>query len=137
MACGLGSCASRPPPRSARWSTTAPRALVGALESDEWDLRNAAARSLVALDSAGVEAVASSLDTVPDAGLAHFAGLVDVAWRSESVIGRAAAGDQQLDRFVRRACALGVRARLNDLAVGSGELRGYALTVLADSGHRS
>jgi hypothetical protein len=109
-------------------------ALVNALKSDEWDLRNAAARSLVALDSAGIEAVGSALDTVLDAGLAHFAGLVDVAWRLESIIGRAATGDQQLDRFVRRACALGVHARLDELAAGRSEISRYATTVLAGSG---
>jgi HEAT repeat protein len=112
-------------------------ALVTALESDEWDVRNAAARSLVALDWAGIEAVGSALDKVPDAGLAHFAGLVDVAWRLESIIARAATGDQQLDRFVRRACAVGVYARLEDLAAGPGEVRRYAASVLASAGHGS
>ena len=108
-----------------------------ALESDEWDLRNAAARSLVALDSAGIEAVGSALDTVPDPGLAHFAGLVDVAWRLESIIARAATGDQQLDRFVRRACALGVHARLDELASDRSEIGRYATILLAGSGQDS
>jgi HEAT repeats len=116
---------------------SAASALVNALESDEWDLRNAAARSLVALDFAGIEAVGSALDTVPDPGLKHFAGMIDVAWRLESIIARAGTGDRQLDRFVRRACAVGVHARLEDLAAGPGELRRYAVSVLADSGHGS
>lgn len=112
-------------------------ALVNALESDEWDLRNAAARSLVALDWAGLEAAGSALDTIPDPGLVHFAGLLDVAWRFESIIGRAATGDQQLDRFVRRACALGVHARLDELAAGPSEMGRYAAMVLASSGPSS
>ena len=112
-------------------------ALVNALGRDEWDVRNAAARSLVALDSAGVAAVGSALDTVPDPGLAHFAGLVDVAWRFESIIARAASGDQQLDRFVRRACAVGVHARLDEVAAGQSEMGRYATRLLAGSGQGS
>jgi HEAT repeat protein len=112
-------------------------ALVTALESDAWDLRNAAARSLVALDWAGIEAVGSALDTVPDPGVAHFAGLVDVAWRLESIIARAATGEQQFDRFVRRACAVGVHARLDELAAGRSAIGRYATKVLAGSGQGS
>jgi hypothetical protein len=107
--------------------------LVRALGRDEWDVRNAAARSLVALDSVGLDAVISSLDTVPDPGLAHFAGLVDVAGRLESIVGRAASGDEHLDRFVRRACAVGVRARLDELAAGSSDTGRYAAMLLAGS----
>jgi HEAT repeat protein len=121
--------------RRALGDGSAAPALVKALGRDEWDVRNAAARSLVALDSVGLDAVVSSLDTVPDPGLAHFAGLVDVAGRLESIVGRAASGDAHLDRFVRRACALGVHARLDELAAGSSETGRYAAMLLAGSDH--
>jgi hypothetical protein len=112
-------------------------ALVSALGREEWDVRNAAARSLVALDSAGLDAVVASSDTVPDTGLAHFAGLLDVAGRLESIVGRAGSGDERLDRFVRRACAAGVHARLDEVAAGPSETGRYAAMLLADSDRRS
>jgi HEAT repeat protein len=106
-------------------------ALVEELDAEEWDLRNAAARSLVALDSDGLDAVIMAMDTIPDRGVAHFAGLVDVAGRMESIVRRATDGDAGCDRFVRRACAVGVRARLDELAAGSLEVGRYAASVLA------
>jgi HEAT repeat protein len=106
-------------------------ALVEELDAEEWDLRNAAARSLVGLDSDGLDAVITVMDTISDRGVAHFAGLVDVAWRMESIVLRASNGDAGCDRFVRRACAAGVHARLDELATGSREVGRYAAGVLA------
>jgi HEAT repeat protein len=106
-------------------------ALVEELDTEEWDLRNAAARSLVALDSDGLDAVIKAMDTIPDQGVAHFAGLVDVAGRMDSIVRRASGGDTACDRFVRRACAAGVHARLDELAAGSLEAGLYAAGVLA------
>jgi HEAT repeat protein len=106
-------------------------ALIEELDAEEWDLRNAAARSLVALDSDGLQAVITAIDTISDQGIAHFAGLVDVAGRMESIVRRASDGDDSCDRFVRRACAAGVHARLDELAAGSPEVGRYAAGVLA------
>jgi HEAT repeat protein len=106
-------------------------ALVEALDAEEWDLRNAAARSLVALDSAGLDAVLTDLDTISDPGVSHFAGLVDVAGRMDSIVRRASDGDAACDRFVRSACAAGVHARLEELATGSPQVRRYAAGLLA------
>jgi HEAT repeat protein len=106
-------------------------ALVEELDAEEWDLRNAAARSLVELDSDGLDTVIAAMDTVSDQGIAHFAGLVDVAGRTESIVRRASSGDGASDRFVRRACAAGVHARLDELAIGSPEVGRYAADVLA------
>ena len=106
-------------------------ALVEELDAEEWDLRNAAARSLVALDSDGLDAVITAMDTISDRGVAHFAGLVDVAGRMESIVRRASSGDAACDRFVRRACAAGVHAALDELATGSPEVGRYAAGVLA------
>jgi HEAT repeat protein len=106
-------------------------ALVEELDAREWDLRNAAARSLVALDSDGLDAVIATMDTISDRGIAHFAGLVDVAGRMESIVLRASGGETECDRFVRRACAAGVRARLDELATGSSPAGRYAAGVLA------
>ena len=106
-------------------------ALVEELDAEEWDLRNAAARSLVALDSDGLDAVITAMDTISDRGVAHFAGLVDVAGRMESIVRRASGGDAACDRFVRRACAAGVHARLDELATGSSEVAVYSAEVLA------
>ena len=105
--------------------------LVEELDAEEWDLRNAAARSLVALDSDGLDAVITGLDTISDRGVAHFAGLVDVAGRMESIVRRASSGDAACNRLVRRACAAGVHARLDELATGSPEVAVYAAQVLA------
>jgi len=106
-------------------------ALVDQLDGEAWDLRNAAARALVALGPAGLDAVIAALDAIPDRGLAHFAGLLDVAGRTESIVRRAAAGDDGYDRFIRRAGAAGVHARLEELAESSLEPNGYAVGVLA------
>ena len=106
-------------------------ALAEELDAEEWDLRNAAARSLVALDADGFNAVIAAADAISDRGIAHFAGLVDVAGRMESVVRRASGGDAECDRFVRRALAAGVHARLDELAAGSLEVGHYAASVLA------
>ena len=106
-------------------------ALVEELDAEEWDLRNAAARSLVALDSDGLDEVICAMGTISDRGVAHFAGLVDVAGRLESIVRRASCGDAACDRFVRRACAAGVHARLDELATGSSEVAVYSAEVLA------
>jgi HEAT repeat protein len=106
-------------------------ALVEELDAEEWDLRNAAARSLVALDSDGLDAVFAAMEGISDRGVAHFAGLVDVAGGMESIVRRASGGDAACDRFVRRACAAGVHARLDELAAGSPEVGRYARGVLA------
>jgi hypothetical protein len=73
----------------------------------------------------------SAMDTISDRGVAHFAGLVDVAGRMDSIVQRARDGDTECDRFVRRACAAGVRARLDELATESPEVGRYASGVLA------
>ncbi len=91
-------------------------ALVEALGAQNWDLRNAAARSLVGMGEAGLRAVAERLDDVPDRGVAHYAGLLDVAWLLDGVIQRSVAGDRELSRLVDRAVAAGVRARWDELS---------------------
>ena len=91
-------------------------ALTQALGAERWELRNAAARSLVALGEAGLRAVVERLGELPDAGVAHYAGLLDVAWRLEAVIERGLDGDAGLERFARRAAAAGVRARWDEHA---------------------
>jgi len=106
-------------------------ALVEQLDAEEWDLRNAAARALVALGPDGVDAVVAAIDTITDRGVAHFAGLLDVDGRMEPIIVRAAAGDAECDRFVRAAGAAGVRARLDELAASGRGLGDYASDVLA------
>jgi HEAT repeat protein len=106
-------------------------ALVQELDAEDWDLRNAAARSLVALDSDGLDAVIAAMDNISDRGIAHFAGLVDVAGRIESIVWDASGGDAACDRFVRRACAAGVHARLDELAAGAPVVGRYAASVLA------
>ena len=106
-------------------------ALVQELDAEEWDLRNAAAQALVVLDSDGLEAVITAMDTISDRGVAHFAGLIDVAGRMESIVLRASVGDTACDRFVRRACAAGVHTRLDEFAAGSLEVGHYAAGVLA------
>jgi hypothetical protein len=105
-------------------------ALVEALGAEEWDLRNAAARSLADLGEAGLGVVLAHLDDVGDTGLAHFAGLLDVGDRLGPIIARAAAGDEQLDRFVHRVAAAGVRARLEGTAAGEGAASDYAARLL-------
>jgi HEAT repeat protein len=94
-------------------------ALVIALTAGDWDVRNAAARSLVALGDRGIAEVANRIDGIPTAAVAHFAGMLDVADRLSQVIERAAAGDQVMDRIAEAAYALGVRSRLRELTVGS------------------
>jgi HEAT repeat protein len=109
-------------------------ALVRALNAEEWDLRNAAARSLVSLGENGLQAVVAATDAISDQGFAHFAGLLDVAGRLDAIVGSAAEGDHDRDRFVRHASDVGVRARLEDLAAGSHEVNRYAAGVLAAAG---
>lgn len=109
-------------------------ALVEQLDAEEWDLRNAGARALVALGPDGFEAVVAAIDTISERGIAHFAGLVDVAGSMESIVVRASRGDAECDRFVRGACAAGVRARLDELAADSPEAGRYATDVLSEVG---
>jgi hypothetical protein len=49
----------------------------------------------------------------------------------ESIVLSASAGDAQCDCFVRRACAAGVRGRIDELATRSPEVRRYVAGVLA------
>jgi HEAT repeat protein len=91
-------------------------ALATALASEDWNARNAAARALVGLGDAGLRAVIDRLDTIPPAGVAHLAGLLDVADRLDGIIDRAAEGDPGMDSFVRAASAAGVRSRLSEAA---------------------
>jgi HEAT repeat protein len=91
-------------------------ALTRALAAENWDLRNAAARALLALDEAGLRAVVERLDELPDAGVAHYAGVLDVAWKLDAVIERGLDGDEGLERFARRARAAGVTARWDEHA---------------------
>jgi hypothetical protein len=91
-------------------------ALTHALGAEDWELRNAAARSLVGFGEAGLRAVAERVDELPDVGVAHYAGLLDVAWRLDEVIERGLGGDAELERFARRAAAAGVTARWEELA---------------------
>jgi HEAT repeat protein len=109
-------------------------ALVEQLGADGFDLRNAVARALVALGDDGQDAVVAALDTIPDRGVAHFAGLVDVAGRMGAIVVRASGGDAGCDRLVRGACAAGVHARLDEFAAGSEETGSYAREVLAMTG---
>ena len=51
--------------------------------------------------------MAADLDDLPDVGVAHFAGTLDVEDRWGAVIERAAAGDEALARLVHRAAAAG------------------------------
>lgn len=90
--------------------------LTVSLAAADWDLRNASARALVALGEAGLRAVVERLDALPDAGVAHYAGLLDVAWKLDAVIERGLGGDAGLERFARRAAEAGVRARWDERA---------------------
>jgi HEAT repeat protein len=93
-------------------------ALARALGFEDWDARNAAARALVGLGDGGLRAVLDVLDDIPPTGVAHLAGLLDVADRLDAIIERAAGGHEGMDRFVRAACAAGVRSRLSEAAQG-------------------
>ena len=110
-----------------------PAILVRTLGARRWHLRNAAAESLRLMGESGLDAAVALLDEIPDRGIAHFAGLLDVADELDPVIERAAFGDQQLDRLVRRACLAGVHARLDELAAGDGPCAAYSGAVLATS----
>jgi hypothetical protein len=79
----------------------------------------------------GLNAVTTVLDAIPDRGVAHFAGLLDVTDQFDSVIDRAASGDEQLERFVQRACSAGVHARLDEMADGDGPRADFCTRVLA------
>ena len=112
---------------------SAARALVTALAVEDWDVRNAAARSLVAFGERGLAEMAAALDRIPARGIAHFAGLLDVADRLGPVIERAAAGEPAMDRLARAASASGVRSRLRELACGDSDpVSGYANLILHD-----
>jgi HEAT repeats/PBS lyase HEAT-like repeat/HEAT repeat len=112
-------------------------ALVRALSAPDWEVRNAAARSLVAFGERGLSEVVARLDQIPVAGMAHFAGLLDVADRMDSIIDRAADGDAAMDQLARAACASGVRSRLEERATQhAGPASGYAGALLRDAGVR-
>jgi HEAT repeat protein len=105
-------------------------ALVDCLSAPGWDLRNAAAGALRAMDEAGLQAVTERLDDIPDRGVAHYAGRLDTVDRLGDVIARAAEGDGQLLRLVRRACSAGVHARLEELEAGDEPLAAFCGRVL-------
>ena len=109
---------------------SAARALVRALAVEDWDVRNAAARSLVAFGERGLAEVAGAIDRFPARGIAHFAGLLDVADQLGPVIERAAAGEPAMDRLARAASESGVRSRLHERAGGSDPVSGYANLIL-------
>jgi HEAT repeat protein len=111
-------------------------ALAQTLCSDDWSVRNAAARSLAVLGDAGVLAVLKRAGGVlaPEP-IAHFAGVLDVSDRLERLLERAAAGEAEMDQFARAACASGVRSRLIELASERDDRVGaYASSVLARAG---
>ncbi len=108
-------------------------ALIGALDAPEWSVRDAAARGLSALGDSGPDQLSAALDTVSDRGLAHAAGILDAGDRLVGLIARAGLGDIALQRLVRRIAAVGVRARLTELAGDDGPLGAYASGVLADT----
>jgi HEAT repeat protein len=112
---------------------TAP-ALAVALGEDQWDVRTASCRALVALGPAGTAAVVAALDDLPDQAVAHFAGTLDAEDRLGGLITRAAGGDTPTDRLVRRAARTGVHARLEETAAGHGPAAGYAEAVLSAEG---
>lgn len=107
-------------------------ALIEALDAPEWPLRDAAARALVALGDAGLGAIVDALDDIGDRGVAHFGGLLDVADRLAPLIARAGLGDLDLQRLVRRLEAVGVHARLRELASADEPLATFARSVLAE-----
>jgi len=109
-------------------------ALISALSADDWADRNAAARALVELGDSGLGAVLDRIDEISSPGISHLAGLLDVADRLGAIIDRAAAGDRDMDRFVRAACTAGVRARLDEAAASMADTAGaYAAQVLESS----
>jgi HEAT repeat protein len=112
-------------------------ALVTALGAEDWDIRNAAARSLVALGEPGLAEVSAAVGTIPPRGVAHFAGLLDVANGLGPLIEAAAGGDAAMHRLTHAVCESGVRSRLRDLASGadggSPSVGAYALAVLNDA----
>jgi HEAT repeat protein len=106
-------------------------ALARALDHSNWAVRNAAARALVELGAIGLEAVLERTDRLAPSGIAHYAGLLDVADRLEDVIARAATGEPDADRFVRQARFAGVQSRLQELAASDGSSSGaYAAALL-------
>ncbi len=112
-------------------------ALVGALSAEEWDLRNAAATALSKMGNAGFDAVLHDLDELPDRGVAHYAGVLDMADELSEVIARAAGGDREAGRFVQRCLAAGVRARLEEAAAGADALAVFARRLLEHSPGRA
>jgi HEAT repeat protein len=90
--------------------------LVHALAADEWAVRDAAARSLVELGEPAVEAVAARAGALPPSAVAHLWGRLDVAWRTDAVLDRAAEGDALAAALVRAAAAGGATARMEERA---------------------
>lgn len=106
--------------------------LATCLDDEEWEVRDAAARALLALGPDQVpEAVADAESAVSDAGVAHAAGVLDIAGRLHPIIARAQDGDRRADRFIRQACAAGVSVRLTDLSTGDDAVAAYSAAVLA------
>jgi hypothetical protein len=117
---------------------TAAPALAGALGSNEWAVRDAAANALVRLGERGVDAVLERRNEIPACGIAHMAGALDVADRLDAIIDRAAAGDREMDLFVRLSSAAGVRSRLHALAESQSRASSaYAAGVLAQVGAKA
>jgi hypothetical protein len=108
--------------------------LARTLNAEDWALRNAAARALVDLGDSGLEAVLGRIDEISSPGIAHLAGLLDVADRMRPIIDRAAAGDVGMDRFARTACAAGVRCRMDEVASSEDSASQYATEVLESVG---
>ncbi|MEA2301643.1 MAG: hypothetical protein QOE44_2178 [Solirubrobacteraceae bacterium] len=105
--------------------------LVWALAGEQWDVRNAAARALTALDAAGVAAVAERLDLLGDEAVAQFLGTCDAAGVIEQIIARAAGGDSDRDDLIRRGHRAGISAALERVAGEDGRAGRYAAAVLS------
>ena len=96
-----------------------PRAVDGllqALAAGEWSVRDAAARSLTELGEPAVEAVAARAADLPPASVAHFWGRLDVAWRTDAILERAAEGDELAGKLARAAAEAGATARIEERA---------------------
>jgi HEAT repeat protein len=105
--------------------------LLWALAGDQWDVRDAAARALVALDDAGVDAVAERLDVLGDEAVAQYLGTCDAAGVIEQIIARAAGGDLDRDELVRRGHSAGISAALERVAGDDDRAGRYAAAVLS------
>jgi HEAT repeat protein len=95
---------------------TAVGGLLRALAAEEWAVRDAAARSLTELGEPAVEAVAAQAAELPPGAVAHFWGRLDVGWRTDALVDRAAEGDELAGRLVRAAVAGGATARMEERA---------------------